>query len=387
MKSIFLLITVCGSLLLLSGCWDRVEVNSLAIVTAAAIDKKGDNQIELSIQVFIPKTFSSGGGQEGGSSGGELVTEVASSKGKNVAEALSKLQSYMPRKIFWGQCKVFIFGEEVAKDGIQDHLDFLLRHPQTRERAYAYVGEGKAKRILETDSGMERYSAEILLEVSDLGIAMRTTLKDLNEILIGPSHAAALPYVKISTAVKKKRKESYHFPRIFGTAVFQKDQMVGKITERETRGILWLRNEVKNYTVTVHSKELKGDVSLNPVSTDIELIPRMDGGKWKMNVNIHTEGNVVQNGTNIDFTDPKSVKKVEKVYQEAIKKRIELALQLIQHDLKTDIVDFAKEFERKYPQQWKQVENRWEEVFPEVEVKVNVKTQIRGQGLYSKPGK
>ena len=46
-----------------------MEINDLAIVTAAAIDKKENNQIELSIQVFIPKALSSGGGQGGG--GGE----------------------------------------------------------------------------------------------------------------------------------------------------------------------------------------------------------------------------------------------------------------------------------------------------------------------------
>ena len=54
----------------------------------------------------------------------------------------------MPRKIFWGQCKVFIFGEEVAKEGIQGHLDFLLRHPQIRERAYAYVAKEKQSKSL-----------------------------------------------------------------------------------------------------------------------------------------------------------------------------------------------------------------------------------------------
>ena len=32
---------ICVSILFLSGCWDRMEVNDLAIVTAAAIDRKG----------------------------------------------------------------------------------------------------------------------------------------------------------------------------------------------------------------------------------------------------------------------------------------------------------------------------------------------------------
>ena len=46
------LLLLCQSPLL-SGCWDRVEVNDLAIVTAAVIDKKDDNQIELSNQILV----------------------------------------------------------------------------------------------------------------------------------------------------------------------------------------------------------------------------------------------------------------------------------------------------------------------------------------------
>ncbi|MBR8644529.1 hypothetical protein KEH51_07950 [[Brevibacterium] frigoritolerans] len=53
----------------LSGCWDRIEITDLAIVTAAAIDKKDNDQIELSVQVFIPSSITSGGGQGGGSQG------------------------------------------------------------------------------------------------------------------------------------------------------------------------------------------------------------------------------------------------------------------------------------------------------------------------------
>ena len=40
------------------------------IVTAAAIDETEDNQIELTLQLFTPKSLSSGGGQGGGGGGG-----------------------------------------------------------------------------------------------------------------------------------------------------------------------------------------------------------------------------------------------------------------------------------------------------------------------------
>ena len=79
-KSVLLFLGICGTIPLVSGCWDRVEINDLAIVTAAAIEKKEDNQIELSIQVFIPKSLSSGGGQGGPGGGGGVPTTLVSPK-------------------------------------------------------------------------------------------------------------------------------------------------------------------------------------------------------------------------------------------------------------------------------------------------------------------
>ncbi len=87
------MLSLCG-IILLSGCWDRVEINDLAIITAAAIDATDDNQIELSLQVFIPKALGSGGGQGGGGGGGGgATTLLRSHKGINVSDAMSKLQS------------------------------------------------------------------------------------------------------------------------------------------------------------------------------------------------------------------------------------------------------------------------------------------------------
>ncbi|RID87272.1 Ger(x)C family spore germination protein [Peribacillus asahii] len=380
------ILCIFGLILLLSGCWDRVEVNDLAIVTAAAIDIKDDNQIELSLQVFIPKALSTGGGQGGsGQGGGGAATLVRSQRGSNISDALSKLQSKIPRKVFWGQCKVFIFGEKLAKQGIQEHMDFLLRHPQPRERAYLYVSKGNPKDALEVLPPLERYSGEVLRELSDLHIGMQVTMQDVQEGLVGVAQAGAFPFIKILPPGKGEEKLQ-GIPYIVGTAVFKKDKMVGTMSEKATRGILWLRNEMEAYTVILKPEGVKGEVSLNPVSARIKLIPQIRNDKWKMLVNVDTEGAVVQNGTNLALTSPKSIQTVEKAYQEDIKDRIELAIQQAQHKMKADIIKFSKEFYRKYPKEWKKVENRWDEVFPKVEVEVNVEAHIRRQGYINKPG-
>ncbi|MFB5281573.1 Ger(x)C family spore germination protein [Peribacillus sp. Hz7] len=386
MKNILRILCIFGLIFLLSGCWDRVEVNDLAIVTAAAIDIKDDNQIELSLQVFIPKALSTGGGQGGaGQGGGGATTLVRSQKGSNISDALSKLQSKIPRKVFWGQCKVFIFGEKLAKQGIQDPMDFLLRHPQPRERAYLYVSKGNPKAVLESIPPLERYSGEVIRELSDLHIGMQVTMQDVQEGLIGVAQAGALPFIKILPPGKGEEKLQ-GIPYIVGTAVFKKGKMVGTMSEKATRGVLWLRNEMEAYTVTVKPEGVKGEISLNPVSARVKMIPQIRNNKWKVLVNIDTEGAVIQNGTNLDLTSPKSLQTVEKAYQEDIKKRIELAIQQAQHKMKADIIKFGEEFHRKYPKEWKKNENRWAEVYPEVEVEVNVEAHIRRQGYINKPG-
>ena len=99
-----------------------------------------------------------------------------------------------------------------------------------------------------------------------------------------------------------------------------------------------------------------------------------------MDVNIRTEGAVIQNRTNLDLTNPKSLRIVEGAFQEDIKKRMRTTIQELQEQLDTDIWNFAKEFHHKYPKQWGSVKNRWDEIFPQVIVNVNVKGNIRRQG-------
>ena len=113
---------------------------------------------------------------------------------------------------------------------------------------------GKQRSILEIVPNLERYSAELLREISNYRIGMQITIQDVDEMLTGITQAAALPYLKIKTQQTSEGKP-IKFVHIDGTAVFHKDQMVGTLTEAETRGVLWLRDEIKGYTVSVEIED------------------------------------------------------------------------------------------------------------------------------------
>ncbi|MDQ7864813.1 hypothetical protein RCO48_38075 [Peribacillus frigoritolerans] len=42
--------------------------------------------------------------------------------------------------------------------------------------------------------------------------------------------------------------------------------------------------------------------------------------KWKLSVRVNTDGSVIQNGTNLNLSNPKSLKAAERAYQKDIEK-------------------------------------------------------------------
>ena len=381
-KKILMFLFISLVILLLSGCWDRKEVNDLGLVTAAGIDKVSDKTIELSILVFIPKSTGSGQNMNGsgGISGGQTL--VRSAKGITIADAMSKLQEKLPRHIFWGHTEVFIFNENLAKKGLTEHVDFIIRDPQLRERSQLFITKQKAKDVLGLLPPLNRDLSTVLRQLESLKIGMEVTVKDFAEMLTSESEDTAVPWIQMLPPEKgKEQRETIAY--ISGTAIFKKDKMVGKIDASATRGVLWLRNNIRLATVTVKPKEAKGLVSLNMQNASSELIPIIKNGKWKMLLKADAEADVIQNTTPLDMSDPVVIKSLQKQLKKEIEDKVNLALGHVQKELKADIFGFGDAFYRKYPKLWKKEKDHWNEIFPNIEVTIEPNIKIRRQGMNS----
>ncbi|CAG7645760.1 Ger(x)C family spore germination protein [Paenibacillus allorhizosphaerae] len=379
-----LLIPYACSVLLLTGCWDRTEVNDLAIIMAAGLDKKTEKTVELSVQVFVPKSSKTGGEElaSASSAGGTGQTLVRAAEGYTLADAISKLQEKLPRIIFWGHAEIFIFGEQIAKEGLSEHIDFLARAPGPRERANLFISKGTAKNILRLLPPLERSSAEVLRELAKAQTGLSVTIKDYAQMMIGGSDASVLPWIDIVPPEPEAPPlQSIGF--INGSAILKQNRMVGWIDDRLTRGLLWLRNEVKTATVTIEPKEAEGRVSLSLLRARTELVPRIENGVWSMTVKIYTEDDIIQNTTILDLSDPKLSHSMERQLAEAIEARIRAVLVKPQKQWNADIFDFAEAFRRAYPKEWKRAKTQWDDIFPHVTVHIESKVKILRTGLSS----
>jgi len=376
------LLTLFVCALLLSGCWNSREVNDLAIITAAGLDLNEDGHIELSVKIYLTSSSSdSAGSQMSGQPDGNKGTSVVRSvTGINMADAASRLQKKISRKVFWGQTDVFLFGERMARAGLEEPLDFLLRHTASRERAHVFVSESTAKNVLLLSPPIERSVADTLIAMAEKQTGLNITMMDLAQMLISKSKAAVLPIVLITSG----QGEQESFPYIQGVAAIKNGRMIGQMNENATRGVMWLRNEIRQATVTVSPEQSDGYVSLHLHRNHTRLIPKIEGGRWIMTVRITGQDDVVENTTDLDLSVPDHIGKVEKELEKVVNTRVKMALELAQKEYNADIFQFADTFYRKYPKIWEANADRWDEIFPEVEVRLETDMRIARPGLIGK---
>ncbi|WP_186331601.1 Ger(x)C family spore germination protein [Paenibacillus xylanexedens] len=376
----WLMIWLCCTLL--TGCWDRIEINDLAIVLATGVDYKND-QIELTSQIFIPRK--AGGGDSTGSGGSPSgVTLTRSAEGHTIAEALNRLQRKMPRNMFWGHCEVILISEDAGKKGIREYIDFFLRYPQIREHAYVFSTPEPAKNILALLDPLERSSAESLREMANMKLGTRITVLELAQSIEGPSQSVILSRM-LSLPPEEGQDKLTTTPYIKGLSLYKGDTFIRSAQEPLTVGILMLANELNNIIMPVNVEPESGSFSIQPLEVKTILKPKISAGQWSMQVDVQTRGEVLLNTTDGNLTDPAVLKKLEETWASQLKEMAKSALRLSQREMRTDLFKFAVEFRRYYLKQWKEQEKRWEQIYSDMDVDLQIHAKVVRTGKSAGP--
>lgn len=373
-------LAIAATVLLLStGCWDRTEVNDLAIVTIAGLDKKDNGEIEVTLEIVVPKQ-EGGQTQTGGTaSKGSGSTLIWSAEGATAAAAVSKLQRKLPREIYWGQLELLVAGEVLSRDQFREQLDYLVRDNNIRLRVQPFVCKGTARKFLSFANPLEQTKSGFLSGEAERVFHRPTTLNLLVQKLGNKSDSALLPYLDVT--------QDGHacVPYVRGYAVFSRDRMAGVIQGESFSGAKWLLHEVKGDVETVQLKESSSSlISVGVLSANTRFVPTLKEGMPRMEVGIEAELSVAQNTTPVKTSDPKFIRQVERAAADDIRHQAETAIKQAQR-MKADIFGFGETINRSHPREWQRMQKRWEQIFPSMQVKVKVKASVRNIGMYNKP--
>jgi len=369
------------AMLTLSGCWDSTEVNDLAIITAVGIDRTEDQQLELTVKIYLisPSDIEGSNGMTGSGDTGSGQSVIRSVKGTSIADAASRLQQVLTRKVFWGQAEVFMFGADMARHGLDEVMDFLTRQPTIRERANVFISETSAKEVLALNPPIERSVSDALREMVNLQTWSGTSLMKLSQMMSGKSRAAIVPTVDIIEADYETP-----FPYISGIAIVKNGAMIDQIREEDTLGIMWLRDIIKpRKTITLEPGKHQY-ISVQLIRGHTSLIPSIEDDRWKITVRSESLVKIIENTTDRDYSIPDHLDQLEAELADHINRNINQAIDLAQQKWKADIYQFADVFHRAYPKIWARQKDRWEELFPKVEVKLETNVIIRRPGMTGK---
>lgn len=366
----------------LASCRSAHELNKLGIVMGVGIDKgiKTD-PVELTLQlanVSGIKSPSKGSSTGGASSAGYLNLKE---KGKSISEAAKAFNRKLNRRLFFSHNQVIILGKAAAEEGIEKYMDFFLRYRETRLLTWVLVSKGPAGEIfnvkpeLETTPG--RNIGELIRNERDVSQIPTVDLKDFASKLMSKTTAPVAPIIEVSKDEDKK------IVYLSETAVFKKDKMVGTLGKRETRGLLWGTNRVKDGVVVLGTE---GDNKVNIVTTrsKSKITPEIKDNEPSIKIEIEQEGDLQEQTSSEDLVNPKAFAKLEKAEGDAIKEEVTAALQKAR-ELNADIFGFGDIIYLQYPKQWTKMEKDWEQIFKNMRVDVSVNAKLRRTGRITKP--
>lgn len=381
MKVMRMFLTGMLTLILLTGCWNRIEINDIAIVTAIGLDLTESDEIHLSLQVAIPSKLGSSG-PTGGTS--EKSTFVISETGSTVSEAFRNIQGKLSRTIFFSQSRIVIVGEDFAKKTVSHVIDFQTRYAEPRINSFILFTKGEAYNIIKSMPKFESISAEEIKEMAKLGITLKVYVRDFMNMLLTDGIEPFAPQLTLKPLEVNTKNKSEKTLGVDGIAIFKKDKLIGWMSEEETRGLLWLRNEMEKGVITTSVPEDKGggNISMEISRAEVKVVPMLKNHDLKMNVNIITELSVIENDSQLNLFDTKVIDDIQKEINNQIKNRVQMVIDKGQKEYNSDIFGFGHLVYQKYPKEWNaKYKNNWEEEFAELEVTINSKALIRRIGL------
>lgn len=386
------------------GCWDHREVERLGIVMATGVDLAPGGQFRVIVQNVNPSAL--GRGMTGG---GGLMPGGASKPyrnrsivGETMFESIRELSRQTPRQLFFAHNQVILISEKLARErGLKEVMDFFERNPQIRRTTWLLVGKGDMNALLDEPGRLEGSPAQRMFGIiSERDLSSQYAVQRLGDFLETMESESTQPYTavieripnQVVTPEHRNRLAEGHIAEphqnmvISGTAVFRRDKMAGWLNSKESRGLLWIRGEVKGGIIEVQDPEGKGGrISLEILRSKTKLKPELRDGSIYMSVSVKEESNLGESTMPLDLTKPEIVKKLENSQNQAIRKEIESSLARAQQDLRVDVFGFGEAVHRQYPRQWKEMKKNWTELFPAVQVQVQVDSKIRRTGMITKP--
>lgn len=384
-RIIILILVVIFSLSSLTSCWGSRELDEMALVSGLAIDNHPEGY-EITVQIMLPRVAAS---EQAASS---LAIRNFSEHGESVFQTIRRLIRSLSRKAFFSHCQVIIVHEDVAREKLFEAMDFFFRDPELRSDAVFLIAKDvKAKDVLSVLTVMDPVSGvsfnKILQAMQKYFQANRDmNFHDVVADILADGIDAAVRGVTVKGDLEKGKKyediqesEPVAYIVIEDLAILKEGKLIGWLNEDDIKGYNNLLGKIQNAIITVPCSDTNFyNLETRKIKTKYKVIE--EDGKVKVKVKINVTATLGEIGCNIDITDDKEIKRLQKIFEEEFVTNAYRTLEKLQKEYKTDIVGFGEEIHRQKPKLWKNLKDDWNKHFETLEVDITSNVKIDKTG-------
>ncbi|MDR1598923.1 MAG: Ger(x)C family spore germination protein [Oscillospiraceae bacterium] len=355
--------------LTLSGCGTSMELKELAIVMGLGVDAAENGEYRVTAQIARPALA-----KEDGGDGGEAYFNVTET-GMAVFSALRELMNMFSRKMYTQQCDVLIIGEEAARRGVSDLLEYFLRNVESRMTMPLMIARGTALEVFEQTTYLEPMPAIQLSKMAHnqryTGLTTSMTVFEFLCDLTSESLQPTAPIVELFTDDAGMTKA-----RIAGTAIFKEGRMVGEFDSQEVYGLLLVNNQLHSGVMQITG--LDGLIELEIMRCESRVTPVVEGDTVSMRIDISVECNLVSTTSRVNINRVEKEREMERLAREEILSRVRSALEAAMA-LDSDVFGFGQRIYRRYPALYGRIEagdGGWDGVFRTMRVETSANVSV-----------
>ena len=362
-----------------AGCGDARELNALIIVMGIGFDQDTENpdDILLTSQIVLSEKI---GVTEGGAGSADKPYCNVESAAENTFEAVRKYTHIVCGKLYLSHNEVFVFGKDTAKKGIREYMDFFIRAKETRPTTTLVVSDTTASAVLDVEPKANLLPAININKLIEAQVnnsqALEVNIQDYVSTMLSESIAFVAPMISIETQGENK------LLAIRGMAVFKGDKMVGELDKNETRGLLWVKGEVKTGVINVTYNDQI--ISIEIKSSETKVIPEIKDKKIIMHIHIVEDGVMTMQSGTQNVATVEDLPKISDCVKDVIEEEITLVFEHAKQ-LGCDIFGFGELLNKYENRQWEKIKDNWDALFETIQLDIKIETNISGTGVITKP--
>jgi Ger(x)C family germination protein len=375
--------------ILLTGCWDNVEIDRKAFVSTIAIDLGKNIKDRESLKALKPTdAFSERpldilnvtygfpdirNMEKDKGAAKELAVTVG---GYSMTDTYFKALAESSRTLYFSHSKVLFLSDDLFKypEVAKEVMDYIEREPSLNRTIIMAIVEGKAEDYVNfkplMEENIQNYIVSLMGNNSKNGSMYPVSLNSYIDMSTKTS-TNMLPLFKLEEGNKKLV--------LSGMALIKDFQIAGYLNDKQVTDIQLLRGDIGSCKKVIYKNGHPVDYNIRDVETKVDM--KLVDDKLVLDYKIVTEGTIKGYFTDANLFDKELIAELQNNFDESMEKELVSVAAMTKNQMKIDVLKVEEKLKKYHPKLWKTLQSRWLEALYNAEVRVNVKNYIRTVGL------